>query len=88
MTTLVVEYNGKKIEKEINDSQFGSYNHAYRNQIEKKFKEQIGLTKEIEELATELDTIFDHDKDAAINAARELTESVRVYMKTVKIYMK
>jgi len=88
MRTLVVEYNGKKIEKEINDSQFGSYNHAYRTQIEKKYKEQIGLTKEIEELATELDIIFDHDKDVAIKGARELTESVRTYMKGVKIYMK
>lgn len=88
MRTLVVEYDNKKIEKQIADNQFGAYNHAYRKEIEKKYKERIGLSKEVEDLATELDTIFDSEKDAAINAARELTGKVSDYMKTVKIYMK
>jgi poly-D-alanine transfer protein DltD len=88
MRTLVVEYDNKKIEKQIADNQFGAYNYAYRKEIEKKYKERIGLSKEVEDLATELDTIFDSEKDAAINAARELTGKVSDYMKTVKIYMK
>lgn len=88
MRTLVIEYDNKKIERRIADNQFGAYNNAYRKEIEKKYKKRIGLTKEVEALVTELDTIFDAEKDAAINAAREFTEKVRDYMKTVKIYMK
>lgn len=88
MRTLVVEYDNKKIEKQIADNQFGAYNYAYRKEIARKYKERIGLSKEVEDLATELDTIFDSEKDAAINAARELTGKVSDYMKTVKIYMK
>jgi len=88
MTTLVIEYDGKKIEKQINDSQFGAYNNSYRKEIEKYFKNKFGITKEIEDLSTDMITLFDAEKDAAINAAGELTEKLRLAMKTVKIYRK
>ena len=88
MKTLVIEYDGKKIEKQINDSQFGAYNNSYRKEIEKYFKHKLGITKEIEDLSTDMITLFDVEKDAAINAAQELTEKLRLAMKTINIYRK
>lgn len=88
MKTLVVEYDGKKIEKQINDSQFGAYNNAYRKEIEKHFKNKFGITKEIEDLSTDMITLFDAEKDAAINSAQELTEKLRLAMRTINIYIK
>ncbi len=88
MTTLVIEYDGKKIEKQINDSQFGVYNNAYRKEIEKHFKSKFGITKEVEDLATEMLTLLDSKKDAEIVAAGELTEKLRLAMKTINIYRK
>ncbi|HPT40680.1 MAG TPA: hypothetical protein PLQ44_03735 [Candidatus Paceibacterota bacterium] len=88
MTTLVIEYDGKKIEKQINDSQFGAYNNSYRKEIEKYFKNKLGITKEIEDLSTDMITLFDVEKDAAINSAQELTERLRLAMRTINIYRK
>lgn len=88
MTTLVIEYDSKKVEKQINDNQFGAYNNAYRKEIEKYFKNKLGITKEIEDLSTDMLTLIDADRDAAIYAAQELTEKLIIAMKTVKIYKK
>jgi len=88
MKTLVIEYDGKKIEKQINDSQFGAYNNFYRKEIEKYFKNKLGITKEIEDLSTDMITLFDVEKDSAINAAQELTEKLRLAMRTINIYRK
>jgi hypothetical protein len=87
MKTLVVEYDGKRVEKQIQDTQFGAYNNAYRKQIEGYYRGKLGITSETEDLASELLGV-DSKENAAIVAAGEKIENLRKAMKSINIYAK
>jgi hypothetical protein len=87
MKTLVVEYDGKRVEKQIQDAQFGAYNFSYRKEIEKYYKNKLGVTSEVEDLATQLLGI-DPSKNAAIVAAGDKIEALRREMKNINIWVK